>query len=267
MLWKWSKFAVLAGSLMLAACGGGSSSTPASNTTDVVNVPGSWSGTYQLSSASGSTKVTTGAVTEDGFGFFADDDGYVFVLIGLPGASPFTSALTGVAPPGETFSNGYKTVNFSVSGTYAPSNSGISVQASLTEDDGNGNLSGSFNLASKAAYSGSSTLTGLQGQWSGYYIGKAGTSADLAINGATGAFTGNDGYGCNLSGNITQTAPAINLYYVNLKSAGSGCAGVLNGLAYEGASDTTGVFGGATGTYLYINVLGPNIAYVMELKM
>ncbi|MGH8379160.1 MAG: hypothetical protein ACRER7_09390 [Gammaproteobacteria bacterium] len=258
---------VLAGSLLFTACGGGGKSSPAPNTTDVVNVPGPWSGTYQLGSTSSTTNVTTGAVTEDGFGFFADNDGYVFVLSSLPGVSPFASLLTGVAPPGQTFSNGYKTVNFIASGTYAPSSSGISLQASLTENDGNGTLTGSIDLATKAAYSGSSTLAGLQGQWSGYYIGKAGTSASLTINGTTGSFTGNDGYGCNLSGTITQVAPAANLYYVNLESTGSGCAGVLNGLAYEDTSDTTGVFGGATGPYLYINVLGPNTAYVMELKM
>lgn len=270
MRWKCSRFVLLAGSLVLAACGGGGGSSTTTGTatvTDVVNVPGAWSGNYQLSSASSATDITAGAVTSDGFGYFADNNGYVFVLDSLPGTSPFSAAMTGFAPPGQTFANGFSTVNFLVSGSYAPSGSGISVQATLGENDNDGTLTGSINLTSSTPFSGTSALSALQGQWSGFYIGRASTSASLSINGTNGAITGNDGYGCTLSGSLTQAAPGTNLYYVTLNSTGTGCAGTLDGLAYEGSADTSGVFGGAAGTYLYVSALGPNTAYVMELKI
>ncbi|MGA9853540.1 MAG: hypothetical protein WBR15_11495 [Gammaproteobacteria bacterium] len=255
------KIAVFASALALTACGGSSSST--------TDISGPWTGTYQLSSSSGTTKVTTGAIGSEGLGYFAANDGYTFVLSSLSGTSPFTATLTGIAPPGQTFANGYSSVGFSVSGTYTQVSSGISMQATFTENDSQGSLSGSFNLTSRSPYTGTSTLANLQGQWSGVYIGSASTSVSLNF-GSTGTFAGNDGYGCELSGSLAQEASnstIYNLYYVTLDSSGSACAGAVDGLAYESSSDVSGQFGGTPGTYLYLAVFGPYSAYIMELKM
>lgn len=246
----------------LTGCGGGGNSSSTSLT-------GPWSGTYTLSSNSGSANATTGALSSEDDGYFANNNGDVFVLSSLPGTSPFTATLTGIAPPGQTFSNGYSAVNFTVSGSYTSSGSGINMQATFTENDNQGTLSGSFNLTSNSPYNGTSTLTGLQGQWSGYYVGQAGTSINLNF-GSDGSFAGSDGYGCVLSGSLTPDAPNTNqsnLYDVALGSSGEGCAGTVDGLAYESSKDVTGVFGGASGTYLEIVVFGPFTAYVMELKL
>lgn len=267
MLWRGSKYAVLCGSLLLAACGGGSSSSPSAPATSVVvavPTPGPWSGTYTLGSAAAVS--AQGAIAENGFGYFADTGGNVFIFGGLPKASPFTSVVTAYAAPGQTFANGQSVVGFFATGSYSSGSSGISLQADITENDGNGNLAGSLTFASATPFSGSSSVAGLQGSWSGFYLGKAGTSLSLTIA-ANGTLSGNDGYGCSLSGSLVQVAPGLNLYYVNFASSGSGCAGVLGGLAYQSTTDVSGAFGNAQGTYLYMGVFGSRTAYYGELKL
>ncbi len=261
MLTTTRKIAAFMIMLALTGCGGGSSTTTA--------IAGPWSGTYQLSSTSGTTKATMGAYSSNGYGYFADNNGYAFVLSSLSGSSPFTATLTGLAPPGQTFANGYTSVSFAVSGTYTTVASGISMQATFTENDNQGSLSGSFDLTSSNPYKGTSTLAGLAGQWSGYYIGNASTSLSLNFS-SFGTFAGSDGYGCILNGSLVQDVPnatLTNLYDVSFSGTGVGCTGALSGLAYESSSDVSGQFGGTSGSYLYMAVFGPFTAYIMELKM
>lgn len=244
----------------LSGCHGSGGSTPATG------VAGPWSGFYTLSTSSAFTNATSGAFSSADEGYFADNQGDVYVLIDLSGSAPFTATLTAIAPPGQTFSDGQPSINFSVTGTYLPAGSGINMRANFTENDNQGALSGSFNLTSDNPYSGAGNLADLAGQWSGYYLGAAGTSVTLDF-GAAGTFAGNDGYGCLLNGSITPDANNVNLYDVSFTSSGQSCAGSLSGLAYESSSDVTGAFGGAGGTYLYLAVYDPLAAYVIELKM
>lgn len=245
--------------LALSACGGGGSSSSA-------NVAGPWSGFYSLGSGSTFANATIGAFSSAGNGYFADNNGNVYVLSNWSGASPYTATLTALAPVGQTFTGGQTTITFAVTGTYLPSGPGINMLGNFNENDNQGALGGSFNLTTDNPYSGTTALAGLQGQWSGYYVGTAGTSITLD-SGAAGTFAGNDGYGCILTGSMSQDAANVDLYDVSFQSNGQGCPGAMSGLAYESSSDVTGVFGGASGTYLYLAVYDTLAAYVMELKL
>ena len=267
MLKKTAIFVVIFIGILVAGCGGGSSSSP--GTTAILQVvPGPWSGTYSLNGGSGI--AVNGAVAATGFGYFADNQGNVFLVENVPESSPFTTTLIGTAPPGQTFPDGNKVDTFSVSGTYTSSATATSMQATLSSIDPATNtstgLDGTFTLNTDTPYAGTPSLTGLQGQWNGYYVGKASTSVSITVN-ANGVFSGNDGYGCSISGSLVQQDPGTNLFYVNYLTSGKGCPGVMNGLAYESSKDVSGAFGGAAGTYLYLGIFALNLAYTVELKL
>lgn len=256
-------------SILLVGCGGGSSSSNNTTTPAILQVvPGSWSGTYVL--GSGSKIAVSGAVSTGGFGYFADNQGNVFMFEEIPDSSPFTSSLIGTAAPGQTFSNGTSADTFSVSGTFSSSATVTTMQATFasidTSTDTPTGLNGSFTLNSDVPYTGNVTLTGLQGQWSGYYVGKASTSVVFTIN-ADGVFSGNDGNGCSINGSLIQQSPGANLFYVNYTTAGAGCPGAMDGLAFESSKDTSGAFGGVAGTYLYLGIFGRSVAETVELRL
>ncbi|MGH8280428.1 MAG: hypothetical protein ACRETQ_12835 [Gammaproteobacteria bacterium] len=262
---------VLLAATLLAACGGGgsNSSTP---TPILFVVPGPWSGTYNLNG--GSNVNVTGAVSPGGFGYFADNQGNVFMLQAVPNTSPFISTLIGTPGPGTSFPVVSGVVSFTVNGTFSSTASSTSMQGALTSFDIAGNpptitstgLNGNFTLNTSTPYSGSITLAGLEGQWDGYYLAKTPAAVTLGFQG-NGIFSGSDANGCTVSGSLVQQAPQFNLFYVNYTATGRGCPGVMNGLAYLGSSDTSGNFSGASGTYLYMGLFGLNVAYSAELKL
>ncbi|MGA9851378.1 MAG: hypothetical protein WBR15_00360 [Gammaproteobacteria bacterium] len=252
-------------STLTAGCGGSSTST----TPPILEVvPGPWSGTYSLNG--GSQISASGVVSSGGFGYFADNQGNVFMLEEVPETTPFTSTIIGTAPRGETFPDGNNVDTFSVNGNYSSSATATSMQATLTSIDPTTGvttgLNGNFSMTSNVPYTGTPSLAALQGQWTGYYVGKASTSVAITIS-ADGVFNGNDGYGCNISGSLVQQDPGTNLYYVNYITKGSGCPGIMDGLAFESSKDTSGSFGGAAGTYLYLGIFGLDVAYSAELKL
>lgn len=261
-------------STVIAGCGG-SSSSPNSNTTVILQVvPGPWSGTYNLG---GSSNVpVTGAVSTSGFGYFADKNGYVFMIENVPSQSPFVGTAIGTAPPSQTFPDGNNVDTFTINGTYTSTATATSMDASLTGIDPNDyttyagykttGVNGNFTLNSKVTYQGSLSIGALQGQWSGYYIGLSSTSADITIN-PDGTFDGNDGFGCSITGRLVQQDPGTNLFFVNYKTSGAGCPGFMNGLAYISTKDISGGFGNAAGTYLYMGLFSPSVAYSVELKL
>jgi len=255
--------------LLVTGCGSSSSSSSSSSTSVILQVvPGPWSGTYSLGS-SGQIAVT-GAVASGGFGYFADNQGNVFLIENVPQQSPFSSTVVGTAPPGQTFTDGNSNDVFSASGTYSSTATATNLQATLTGIDPTTaaatGLNGNFTLKTEAPYAGTPSIAALQGQLSGYYTGKSSTSVVLTIN-ADGTFSGNDGYGCSITGSFVQQNPGTNLFFVNYKTSGGGCPGIMNGLAYVSSKDVSGAFGGATGTYLYMGIFGPSVAYAAELKL
>lgn len=268
---KLTFFPVLFLSMLATGCGSSSSSTP----TPILEViPGPWSGTYSL--GSGSQVSVTGAVSAGGFSYFADNQGNVFLLEEVPETTPFTSTVIGTAPQGETFPDGNNIDTFSVNGNYSSTATTTSMQATLTGIDPNDytpgvgyastGLNGNFSMNSNVPYTGTPSLTDLQGQWNGYYIGKVSTSVALTIS-ADGTFSGNDGNGCSISGSIVQQDPGTNLFFVNYITTGNGCPGIMDGLAFESSTDTSGNFGHAAGTYLYLGIFGLSVAYSTELKL
>lgn len=268
-------FVIMCIGLLTAGCGSGSSSSSSNNTTVILQVvPGPWAGTYNLNG--GSNIPVTGTVAAGGFGYFADNDGNVFLVENVPQQSPFTTITIGTAPPGQTFPDGKGVDTFSVNGNYTSTATVTHMTASLTGIDPSNfipsigyattGVNGNFTLDSTVPYTGIPTIAGLQGQWNGFYIGKVSTSVDITIN-ADGTFSGNDGYGCSISGSLVQQDPGTNTFFVNYIASGSGCPGNMNGLAYESTIDVSGNFGGATGTYFYMGIFSPNVAYSAEFKM
>lgn len=259
---------LLLSSTVLVACGGGGSSSSSTPTPILAVVPGPWSGTYSLNN--GSDIKTNGAISAGGFGYFADSQGNVFMLQSVPNTSPFTSILIGTAPAGETLAGGSNAVTFQVKGTFSSTATATSMQATLTSYDpstGLGtNISGQFSLNTSTPYNGTVSLPAMQGQWDGYYLAKTPAAVTLTFQ-PNGVFSGNDANGCTVSGSLVQQAPQTNLFYVNYTATGSGCPGVMNGLGYLGSSDTSGNFGKASGTYLYLGLFGLNVAYSTELKL
>ena len=251
-----------------AGCGGGSSSS-SSNTSVILSVvPGPWTGTYSLNG--GSQISVEGTVAAGGFGYFADTQGNVFLAENVPEQSPFSTTVVGTAAPGQTFADGNNVDTFIANGTYTSTATATSMQSTLTGVDpttgATTGLNGNFTLNSYVPFTGTPSVAGLQGQLTGYYIGKSSTSVDFTVN-ADGTFSGNDGYGCSISGSFVQQDPATNVFFVNYLASGTGCPGVMNGLAYESSKDVSGDFGGAAGTYLYMGLFGPNVAYLAELKL
>ncbi|MDE2235394.1 MAG: hypothetical protein KGL13_05130 [Gammaproteobacteria bacterium] len=237
-------------------------------------VPGPWTGTYNLSG--GSNEQVTGVVSSSGFGYFADKNGYVFLIENVPQQSPFTGTAIGTAPAAQVFPDGSNVDTFIVNGTYSSTTTATQMQASLTGIDPNSyttyagytltGVNGNFTLNSAVTYNGVPTIAALQGLWNGYYIGSSSTSVDITVN-PDATFNGNDGNGCTISGSLVQQDPGTNLYYVNYKASGTGCPGYMNGLAYVSTKDVSGDFSNAAGTYLYMGIFGPSIAYSVELKM
>jgi hypothetical protein len=261
-------------STLITGCFGSGSSSSSSTTVILQVVPGPWAGTYNLNGSS--NIAVTGTVANGGFGYFADNQGNVFLIASVPEQSPFSATAIGTAAPGQTFPDGNGVDTFIANGNYTSTATATNMQASLTGIDTSSctsyagctptGVNGNFTLNSVVPYAGTPTIMGLQGQWNGYYIGKSSTSLNITIN-ADGTFSGNDGYGCNISGSLVQQDPGTNTFFVNYLTNGTGCPGAMNGLAYESSKDVTGVFGDTAGTYFYMGLFGPNVAYSAELKM
>ncbi|MGH8398138.1 MAG: hypothetical protein ACRETA_07835 [Gammaproteobacteria bacterium] len=264
---------VICSSGLIASCGGSSSTNPASTVVLQV-VPGPWTGTYNLNNSS--DIPVTGTVSSGGFGYFADKQGNVFMIQFVPQQSPFTSTIIGIAPAGQVFSDGNHIDTFLVNGNYTSTTTETNMTASLTGiDTGNytqyagfatTGFNGNFTMTSFVTDTGTPSVASLTGQWDGYYTGKSSTSVAITIN-ADATISGNDGYGCSISGSIVQQDPGSNVFFVNYIASGSSCPGVMNGLAFESTKDVSGAFGNATGLYLYMGVFSPNVAYSVELKM
>jgi hypothetical protein len=264
---------ILCISALITGCFGSGSSGTTTTTTILQVDPGPWAGTYNLN---GSNDIAvTGTVALGGYGYFADNQGNVFLIASVPEQSPFSATTIGTAPPGETFPDGKVVDTFIANGNYSSTATVTNIQATMTGiDPGNctsysgcayTGVNGNFTLQSIVPYASTPTIAGLQGQWNGYYIGKSSTSLTITIN-ADGTFSGNDGYGCAISGSLVQQDPGTNTFFVNYLTTGSGCPGTMNGLAYESSKDVSGEFGGVAGTYFYLGLFAPNVAYSVELK-
>lgn len=240
--------------LMLASCGGGSpapsgGSGPQQN--EAVTVNGAFGGTYTVQGA-GSLNVL-GAISQSGFGFFADSHGFLYVLPSLSTSGGLSGTLNGYSPPGGTFPNSSPTAQFSVTGSADASGTSITGTFSSSGE------SGTFSLSPLTMLKPS--LAGMAGTYSGFYIGSGLASVNLTIA-SDGTVTGSDGTGCTIAGKITAASGGIFTFAAN-SGTGVDCAGQLTGIAFESGSDFAA--GASSGTYLYVGATGSGVAFAAEL--
>ncbi|HEY1774228.1 MAG TPA: hypothetical protein VGH91_13655 [Gammaproteobacteria bacterium] len=247
---------------LLAACGGGSSSdisvAPSGGGSSTVDATGVWSGSFTIGAGPNSTDVVA-VIKQGGASFFYDQTGVMYVLPGFNGNSTVTGTLTAFAPTGITLTNGKSTETFTVSAMVSSS----SITGTFTATDTS--ETGTFTLTPLTAFNGNPTV--VAGNWQGYYVGSGSVASVMLTVQSGGVFSGNDGNGCTLSGNISTTA-TDDVFPVTVDSSGgTSCAGDLAGLAFESNQDLGGFFGGTTGTYYYVGVSNATGAFVAELKV
>jgi hypothetical protein len=259
--------------LLLTACGGGggsSSSGGASQPPPPTGVTGLWAGSASLQDMPSSV---TGAILQNGPGFFFDSSGDIYILPTLTGSSTFSGTLSAFAVDPRDLPGGNPSYFFNVTGTVVEqAGTAINIQGNFT-DPTYTTIGGTFSLTPDIPYPGTVSVAGLAGQWDGYYGVEDATSVVLNVN-SQGIFTGNDADGCPLSGTLTQVQAGLNLYQITLTSSiPTTCHQNLTGLGFEGTSDILGEFGGAQGSYFYMGIANQSAPpfnsypYVAEFKL
>lgn len=248
--------------LLLAGCGGGGGGYGGSSGSTPIPIQGVYFGSYTITGTPGSTAVY-GAIQSGGYGYFADTQGVTYVLSGLTYSGAYSGTLTAYAPPGQVFPTGSHMATFNVSGN--ATDNGSYVTAVSGNFTGSGE-SGSFTINYQPLSSNALTLSMLTGSYSGYYWGSSSTSLSLTVN-ASGSFSGNDGYGCQISGSLTPV-PGYDLVQVAVTSTGQPvCGGALSGLGFESGQDLSGQFSHVAGTYVYVGVSNAKAGFAAELKL
>jgi hypothetical protein len=220
-------------------------------------VEGYWSGTYSPPGVTQSAPALA-LIRKGGVAFFYDATGVVYRLPTLDGGDTVQGEVTAYAPIGYRFATGYPDEKFTIQGTAA--STGIS--GILQNATGTGNLS----LLSFDNPDSASPVK--PGQWSGYYITPTPSFVSLTVD-ANGTLTGDDAFGCHLTGTINENQPGENLFDVTLDSSGPApvCGGQYTGLAREADYDSFGYFEQMPGTYYYMGVVGQDRAFVAEFKV
>ena len=220
-------------------------------------VEGNWSGTYSPPGVTRSAPALA-LIRKGGIAFFYDANGIVYRLPVFDGSETVQGEVTVYAPIGYRFTNGYADEVLSIQGTAV--STGISGMLQNATGTGNLNLL-SFDIPGSAAPI-------RQGQWSGYYITPTPSFVSLTVD-ADGTLTGDDVFGCHLTGSINQNQPDENLFDVTMQSSGPApvCGGRYTGLAHETDYDSFGYFEQMPGTYYYMGMLGQDAAFVAEFKV
>ncbi len=243
---------------LLSACGGGGTTgvaTGGDGPSGNVDPTGTWAGSFSVGAGSGSTAIVA-VIEKGGAAFFYDQNGVMYLLPEFSGSGKLSGTLTAIAPAGVILSNGQSTETFMVTATVSTS--------SITGTFTGNNETGSFTLAPLAVFGGTPSI--VSGNWQGFYVGSGSVAVALTVQPA-GTFVGHDSNGCNLSGSLTPVT-GQDLFTASVDSTGgASCAGALSGLAFESNHDLSGLFGGSTGTYYYVEVSGQGGALVAELKV
>lgn len=253
------------GILLLSACGGGVDGNYGTGGGggggSTAAVQGVWYGTYSIKGTSGSKPIIA-VIAQDGYAFFYDADGNVYVLPKLTGSKTVTGTLDAYAAFGGAFPDGHTHDSFALTGTA----SDTSIKADFT---GNGE-SGSLSLAPLATNAtGISGIADLAGNLGGFYFGSGSPAAVALTVQSSGVFAGADANGCNLVGTFTKLQAVPFIVVVTVKSSGSSgaCAGTMNGLGFVTDQDIGKLFGGTAGNYLYLGVSNSQAAFAAELKL
>ncbi|HYW93077.1 MAG TPA: hypothetical protein VFA95_11580 [Gammaproteobacteria bacterium] len=248
----------------LAGCGGGggSSSGGASSTptTKTIAAEGVYSGSYTMSGTSQPISVY-GAILPNGYAYFGDSQGALYVLPNGIKTGSFSGTLTAYAPIGEVFANGQSQTSFSLNGKAQDNGSVVTDVSGSFSGAGE---SGNFTLNRQGISSNATSLPKLAGSYSGYYWGSG--SAAIALTVASdGTVTGNDAYGCTITGKMSVVS-GEDLVKIQADSTGSpSCVGSVSGLGFVASNDISGLFGGASGTYIYVGASNSTVGFVAEL--
>jgi len=207
-----------------------------------------------------------GAIDPSGLAVFFDGTGDTVELPTITGACYFSGNMTAYAEPGSAPAGGTTVVTDPAQGNV---NSSTVVTGAFTGQSPNS--SGTFSLSSFSPLSGSATaFTGAM----------TGVSKDLAAavllevtfaqsgSGSSMSFSSTSLSSCAVTGTFTQ-AGTINVFDVsmNFTGTGSGCpaSGTVTGIGFESSTDYLGLSNGASGPYLYADLVQPSSsAFVIE---
>lgn len=241
---------------LLVACNLGQSND------SIVSVQGNWSGTYSTL-GSGTSIPIFALMQENGPAYLFDSSGIVYRLPTFTGSRETSGNVTAYPATGYKFADG----NSSEPLTMDAIAQGSQLDIDLDGPDGsNQDQQGSAELLHFETYSGHPSIQ--SGQWTGYYISPTPESLGLAVA-ADGSFTGNDAYGCSLTGQLTPVEAGSTLFAVSLKSSGTSpaCGGAMTGLAHESDDDSFGFFQYVPGIYYYLCASNAGAAFVAEFRV
>jgi len=236
----------------LAACNQGQDS----DSTEVL-VEGRWSGTYAAPGVSYSLPAVA-FIRKDGIAFFFDSHGIMYRLPRFDGGFDVQGEVRAFAPIGYTFTTGHGSASYRLQATVLDSG----ITGDLQNDEGSGPL----NLHPLETFDDAPGL--VSGQWTGYYITPTPYAVTLQVD-AAGHISGNDVFGCSLTGRLDQLKSGEDLFSMVMTSSGPlpVCGKTFKGLAYESIYDTYGYFKGASGTYYYLGGFSEDSAFVAEVKV
>jgi hypothetical protein len=249
---------------MTISCGSSSNSNNKTCTGGPYKVVGPW----QLSATNPSGSLTAfGAIDSAGLALFFDNSlttgsGDTLQLPSITGACSFSGSLTAFPEPGGPSSG--QVVTDSAQGNVTPSSS---ITGTFS-----GNASGTFSATPISPIDAVTTVTGqmggeVQGSLNGVPLlfslnfTQSGSNNSAAF---TTAVVGERD--CSVAGTFTEQGTS-NVFDVSITFTGTQCgiaAGTLTGIGFESSSDYFNFTGGATGTYLYADILASSNTFVME---
>jgi len=243
---------------------GGSGSGGKNCTGGPYNAAGNWEITVN-SNGVGSVSGW-GAIDPSGLAVFFDATGDTVETPTITGACYFSGNMTAYAEPGSVPAGGTTVVTDPAQGNV---NSSTAIKGTFTGQSPN--PSGTFSLTSFSPLSGSATaFTGAM----------TGVSKDLAAavllevtfaqsgSGSSMSFSSTNLSSCAVTGTFTQ-AGTSNVFdvAVNFTGSGPGCpaSGTVTGIGFESSTDYLSLSNGASGPYLYADLVQlSSSAFVIE---
>lgn len=215
-----SRILYVAGSALLASCGGGGygGGTNPQN----ASPGGIWSGTD-----SDSPLQVTGIIDEQGHMRFIRADGVQYVGTAVTSGNSISAGFDAYTPFGSTFADGSSHETGLLTGTIAAR---VSITASTQSTTDKGTVSkGTLAMTFNPLYDQASSLAAIAGN----YAAGSGTAVSIDANGAI--FSQDASTGCVVNGAAAIIDASYNAYSIQASYAScTGAAAVLNGITFSG---------------------------------